>query len=166
MVLLGPEVVSGIGKSSVLAQIMILLATVCYAAGAVLTRRAPQIRPRVFAAGSLICAAILSTPVLFFTDFNVNEWTLSGVLNVVALGLGPTGLAGILLIILIQRVGAGFMGLANYVTPVWAVIMGAILFQERLEGTVFLALAIILIGVGVSQRRSRRKNPTPVDVGG
>ena len=164
MILLGPEVIDGIGRSGVLAQVMILLATVCYAAAAVIARRAPPIRPRVFATGTLLCAAVLSTPALFLTDLKTDQWTLAGVANVILLGLGPTGLAGILLIILIQRVGAGFMGLANYVTPVWAVIMGAVLFQERLEATVFLALAVILAGVAISQRRARKDATLAPDV--
>lgn len=165
MILLGPEVINGIGQSSALAQLLILFATVCYAAAAVMARRAPPIRPRIFSAGTLIGAAIMSTPALFFTDLKTDEWTFSGVANVIGLGLGPTGLAGLLLIIIIQRVGAGFMGLANYVTPVWAVLLGAVLFQERLDMSVFIALTIILAGVAISQRRASKQpatTPSPV----
>ena len=156
MILMGPEVIKGAAASSVLAQAALLIASICYAASAVLTRRAPNIRPRVFATGTLLCASIISTPALFFTPFETDQWTLVGVANVVGLGLGPTGLAGVLLIIIIQRVGAGFMGLANYVTPLWAVMMGALFFNERLEVTVFVALIIILAGVAVSQRNSEK----------
>jgi drug/metabolite transporter (DMT)-like permease len=48
------------------------------------------------------------------------------------------------------------MALANYLVPVWAVIMGALIFDERLAPRVFVALVIILFGVAVSQRRVAR----------
>ena len=162
MILMGPEVIKGAASSGLLAQAAILVATICYATYAVLTRRAPAIRPRVFAAGTLLSSAIIATPVLFFIDFKIEEWSMLGVVNVVGLGLFPTGLAGILLIILIQRVGAGFMGLANYVTPLWAVIVGAIIFGERLEPSVFIALAVILAGVAISQRKGPVQDQTKI----
>jgi len=162
LILMGPEVIKGVASSGFLAQAALLLATICYATYAVLTRRAPPIRPRVFAAGTVLCAAIISTPVLFFTDLKVEQWSPLGIINVIGLGLGPTGLAGILLIILIQRVGAGFMGLANYITPLWAVLMGAIVFDERLETSVFIALGIILTGVAISQRKTRPTDQTTI----
>ena len=53
---------------------------------------------------------------------------------------------------LIRRAGAGFMALANYITPLWAVGLGALIFHERLDWPVFLALGVILAGVAISQR--------------
>ncbi len=152
VILMGPSVLQKAADTSLLAQAGVLAATVFYASYAVMTRRAPPIRPRIFAAGTLLCAAVISTPALLFFDLKIHEWTFSGILNVVGLGLGPTGLAGILLIILIQRAGAGFMSLGNYFTPVWAVVVGAIFFEERLDPSAFLALAIILFGVAITQR--------------
>ncbi len=161
IILIGPDVFSQAGGTSLLAQAAVLAATIGYAAAAVITRNAPKIRPRVFAAGTLVCSSIIATPALFFAEFNIETWSTAGILNVIALGVGPTGLAGILLILLIQRVGAGFMALANYITPVWAVIVGAVLFQERLEISAFIALGIILTGVAISQHSKNGQQPTP-----
>jgi drug/metabolite transporter (DMT)-like permease len=155
VILIGPAVIGEAAATSIVAQIALLVATFGYAIAAVITRRAPPIRPRAFAAATLICAAILSTPAVFFTEMRMDEWTLSGVFNVIGLGLGPTGLGGVLLIILIQRVGAGFMAFANYLTPLWAVGMGALLFGERLGVNALIALVVILTGVAISQRQSK-----------
>jgi drug/metabolite transporter (DMT)-like permease len=152
MVLMGPEAVKGALTSDVRAQLGLLLATFLYAASAVLSRRAPPIRPRVFAAGMLIVAAIMAIPALFFTDLHTESWTLNSLASILFLGVFPTGLNGVLIIMLIRRTGAGFMALSNYITPLWAVALGAIVFHERLDWTVFAALAIILTGVAVSQR--------------
>ena len=155
MILLGPEVISGAARSSVFAQAGILLATFCYAATAVIMRRAPAIRPRVFAAGAVLGGAVILTPTLLLADFAPAYWSTASLLAIIGLGAGPTGLAGLLIIIMIKRVGAGFMSLANYLTPVIAVIVGAIAFHERLEPHVFAALAIILLGVGLSQQKRK-----------
>ncbi|MEE2690664.1 MAG: DMT family transporter [Pseudomonadota bacterium] len=164
MILLGADIIGGAARSGVLAQAALLLATLCYAASAVISRRAPAIRPRVFAAGTVLGAAIFSTPFLLFAEWRPDDWSLASALSIVGLGAGPTGLAGLIIIIVIKRAGAGFMALANYIVPVTAVFAGAALFGEELRPRVFLALAIILAGVAVSQRR--RKTPVAATAGG
>ena len=157
IILMGPEVIRNAGNASIIAQVALLAATVFYATYAVMTRRAPPIRPRAFAAGTLLSAAIISTPALFLIDLNFGAWSPLSVASVIGLGLGPTGLVGISLIIVIQRAGAGFMSLGNYLVPIWAVAAGAIIFNERLNASAFAALAIILIGVAISQSAPNAK---------
>lgn len=153
--LMGPDAIAGVAGSSVAAQAGLLIATLLYAASAVMSRRAPPARPRVFSAGIVLAGAVFSTPALFFTPIEPAVWSLKSIASVIILGLGPTALAGIIIIIVIRRIGASFMALANYVTPVWAVIAGALVFQERLESSAFIALAVILAGVAVSQRKGK-----------
>ena len=164
VILMGPSVVGGVAQSSFFAQASLLAATIFYAAYAVSTRRAPPILPRAFAAATLLSAAIIATPILFFVELRTNEWTFAGVANVIGLGVLPTGLAGVLLIMLIKRVGAGFMALANYLTPVWAVGAGAVIFGERLEPSVFAALAVILAGVAISQSKPRARKQAAASI--
>lgn len=160
MILMGPDVLKGALSSDIKAQAALLFATFLYAASAVIARRAPPIRPRVFAAGMMIVAAIMAMPALLFVEFQPGDWKLTGIASVIGLGLFPTGLNGVLIIMLIRRAGAGFMSLSNYITPLWAVAMGAVIFHERLEATVFAALVLILAGVAISQRATyRTKQP-------
>lgn len=156
LILMGPDVIAGAARSNILAQAALLLATLCYAVSVVISRRTPPVRPRVFACGTVLGAAILSTPILLATGVDCSTWSLAGAASVIALGVGPTGAAGLIIIILVKRVSAGFMALANYLTPVWAVGVGAALFHERLSWNVFVALAVILAGVAISQRRARK----------
>lgn len=156
LILLGPEVFSGVARSSVLAQFGLLIATFCYAGSAVLSRKGPRLRPRVFAAGTTLAGALLTTPALLFAGIHPAAISPASALAIIGLGVGPTGLAGLLIVILIKRVGASFMALANYLTPVLAVALGALLYRERLDPQVFPALIIILVGVAVAQGRSRR----------
>jgi drug/metabolite transporter (DMT)-like permease len=158
IILMGPDVLKGAAHSDMRAQAGLLLATFLYAASTIFARRAAPIRPRIFAAGVVLSGAVIATPALLFVELNPSQWTAPALLSLIGLGVGPTGLAAVLIIILIRRTGAGFMSLANYVTPLWAVAMGALIFQERLQPNVFLALAIILAGVAVAQRAPFRRS--------
>ena len=156
VILMAPELQHGLQNSSLVAQLLLLLATFLYAASAVLARRAPPIRPRVFSAGFILSAAVISTPFLLLADFNPSDWRATSLASIFGLGLLPTGLNAILIIMLIRRAGAGFMSLANYITPVVAVALGALIFHERLQPNAYLALVVILVGVAVSQRKARK----------
>lgn len=160
IVLIGPDVIVSVASSSLTAQAALLGATFLYAIGAILTKRAPEMPPRVLAAGALLCATVMSAPLLLFAEVRFSDWSVAGMLSVIALGVGPTAAATLILIALIKRVGAGFMALSNYLTPIWAVLLGAILFRERLEITAFIALALSLAGVAVAQYQRNQKTPT------
>lgn len=155
LILMGPDIAGGAAQSGLLAQAGLLVATLCYAVSVVVSRRAPPIDPRVFACGTVLGGAILASPALLFADLAIADWSLASLLSVVALAIGPTALAGLIIIVIVQRVGAGFMALANYLTPVFAVAIGAALFHERLEATAFIALGVILAGVAVSRRQPK-----------
>ncbi|MCB2097163.1 MAG: EamA family transporter [Parvularculaceae bacterium] len=160
LILMGPELMNaeamrGVSGTSFAAQGGLLVATLCYAVSVVMSRRAPATRPRVFTAGIVLMGAVFATPSLLFTPFDPASWSAVSIASVFALGLGPTALAGIIIIMIIRRAGASFMALGNYVVPAVAVILGALIFHERLEPPVFLALAVILAGVAVSQSRKR-----------
>lgn len=164
IVLMGPDAFVGVSRSSLAAQAGLLLATLFYAASAVMSRRAPPARRIVFSAGIVLMGAAFATPALFFTPIRPEAWSLASVMSIVALGFGPTALAGVIIIVIIRRAGASFMALANYIVPVFAVIAGAALFGERLGLNVFLALALIFTGVAVSQHRGRSQPALPAPI--
>ncbi len=155
LVLLGPEAIDGVAASSLAAQAGLLLATLLYAASAVISRRAPPARRLVFTAGIVLSGAVFATPALFMTPISPESWSAASLVSILALGLGPTAIGSLMLILLIRRVGASYMALANYVTPLFAVLAGAVLFGERLGASVFAALALIFAGVAISQRRAK-----------
>jgi len=155
--LMGPDTLGGAASSDLRAQAALLFATFLYAAAAVLARRAPPIRPRVFAAGLMIVAAIMASPAALLAEWRPQDWSFVSIVSVIGLGVFPTGLNAVLIIMLIRRAGAGFMALSNYITPLWAVVMGALVYGERLAASSFAALAVILAGVAISQRAPGRK---------
>lgn len=153
LVLMGPDAIKGISGADLVAEAGLLLATLFYAASAVMSRRAPPARRIVFSAGIVLAGAVFATPGLLFTTIEPASWSMRSVLSIVALGIGPTALASVIIIVVIRRAGASFMALANYIVPLFAVLAGAVLFGERLGINVFAALVLIFAGVAVSQRR-------------
>ena len=74
----------------------------------------------------------------------------------VFLALFPTGVATILLTMIIHRAGPPFLSLVNYQVPVWAVLIGAVILSETIPGHFITALMIILGGLAVAQQPWKR----------
>jgi drug/metabolite transporter (DMT)-like permease len=72
------------------------------------------------------------------------------------LGLIPTAAATLLRVKVIQTAGSVFMTLVNYQVPIWSMIFGAVVLSEELPFRFFIALALVLVGLAVSQWNSLR----------
>jgi len=142
---------AGDGAPMPTAQMACVMASCCYAVGSILTRLCPPVNTISFAASGLLAASIILLPLSLITSGvpeNVSKTSVSGL---VFLGLFPTGLATILLTIIIKRAGPPFLSLVNYQVPVWAVIIGITLLGEAIPGHFFISLAIILAGLSIAQ---------------
>jgi len=159
VILMGPDALKGAFDSDLLAQSGLLFATFLYATAVIFTRRAAPASPVAFTAGVLILSALFVTPFVWLTEVSPQNWELASLLSVLGLGLLPTGLNGIVIFMLVRRASASFMALSNYFTPLWALAMGAIFFRERLETNALIALAFILAGVFISQRKNTSEDP-------
>lgn len=151
--LIGPEAVSNLGTGNVLAQSGLLAAVTCYAIYAVLTRRAPPMQARIFAAGTVLAAAILVTPAALLAGQDWSDISARSVLAVFYLGIFPSGINAIIIILIIRKAGAGFMSMSNYATPVVAILAGLLMFAEPLKPGFVAGLSIILTGLAISQSR-------------
>jgi drug/metabolite transporter (DMT)-like permease len=83
---------------------------------------------------------------------------------IVVLALGATGVASIAYFMLLRSVGPTFVSQTNYILPLCAVALGALLFGERLDWNAAAALALIGMGLVTTQdgwRRLRLSRPAP-----
>jgi len=152
--LMGPSALKGLGGEGVGHQGFVLAGALCYAASAVMVRRAPPMPFVTFTAGSLICASIIITPISLVIDpLGSFEPSRASAIALVALAIGPTALAAVLMFRLIQRAGAAFAAMTNYFVPLVALGIGASVMGEDVEGSAVAALVVILAGVAVSQVR-------------
>ncbi|GIU66304.1 hypothetical conserved integral membrane protein [Candidatus Phycosocius spiralis] len=144
----------GIGATPLIPQVLLLIAAVLYGATSVMMRLvSPNLHPVAMSFGFVLIAAILSLP------FAVAAWPSQGVQvqpyqmgAILALGALSTGLANLLYVLSIRRVGAVFMSNVGNLAPFWSIGIGAIAFGEVLPPTTFAALAILLFGVYLVQR--------------
>ena len=152
LVLILPGVSAGPDAgATIAARTACVASAVCYSIGAILIRRAPPIPPIVFTAGMLTAGALVLTPLALLAEglpeINASRATWA----LLYAGLIPTGLAFLLRVVLIRSAGPIFMSLVAYIVPLWAVLLGVVLMDETLRPSTYLAAAIILAGVGLTQ---------------
>jgi drug/metabolite transporter (DMT)-like permease len=154
-ILLGPEALNPTGAAEeVWGRLACLAAAGCYAAGSVITRRAPKMPPLAFAASSLLIAALILVPIALVTEGLPSDFPLSPTAALLYAALFPTAIAAVIRVRVITTAGSLFMSLTSYMVPVWSVIFGITLMGEALPGQLFFALALILSGIAISQSRA------------
>jgi drug/metabolite transporter (DMT)-like permease len=148
--------------SSVGGEIALLGSTVCYAIGAVYSRRMLRSRglrpvvPAVFqVAFALVMIGILA--VVYEEPFGV-AWNGNAVLAVVWLGLLGSGLAYLVQFRLLSRIGATGTSQLSYLLPVVGLISGAVMLGEQIDAVVLAGTALVLGGVAlVNSRYGQRR---------
>jgi drug/metabolite transporter (DMT)-like permease len=157
-VLVGPDVLAGLGREAV-AQLAVAGAACCYAVASVYTRRSRlvELPAAVTGAGVLLCAAVLALPISLIVE---RPWTVApsaaSVLALVVLALLCTSAAYLILFRLLAARGATFLSLNNYMVPVFGVVWGALFLAEAVALDALVALGLILAGIGLSQWPRRR----------
>ena len=149
--LIGPMGLQGIFTQSVFAQLLLILGATGYAVGSVITRRAPEAPARSFATMMMLTAGLAATPLALMDLRQLGEVSITSWLGIIYLGVVPTGMTSIMIILVVRRVGAGFMALCNYLIPIMAIIYGVVLFGETLAWRYAIGLCTILVGIALVQ---------------
>ncbi len=157
LVLIGPGLAQ-IGQGvEPLAQLACLGAALCYSVASIFTRRCPPIDPVTLAALTLVVGAVILLPIMFATE-GVPHWEDNRAgLAIIILGLVPTAFATLLRVSIIRSAGSVFLTLVNYQVPIWSMVFGAWILSEALPLRFYIALALILTGLAISQWFSLRK---------
>ncbi len=152
--LLGPVFEGGL--LALISGIAIFIAATCYAVNTILVRRLPRFDAHVAGAGVLIAASFTLLP-LWLSQQQLEPGNISqgSLLSLIWLGIGPTGIATLILFIVIERAGPTFVSTINYLIPVVAFLCGVIILAEPLGLSSILALVIILGGIALTRYRVR-----------
>jgi len=154
-ILLGP-VFEGGGRA-VLSGIAIFIAATSYAVNTILVRRLPRFSPLVAGAGVLVAASITMLPIwILLAPADTGGISLKSMNAVIWLGIGPTGIATIILFAVIERAGPTFLSTINYMIPVVAFFTGALILSEPIEWHSILALITILSGIALTRFRANQ----------
>lgn len=145
--------------AAVVGCLLVLLAAAGYAVGAAWTaRRFPDVPRLGLLTGVLTASSLwLLLPVLL--DPPTALPTLEGAAAIAVLGLGGTGLAFVLMYWLIGEVGPERTTLVTYLAPVFAVLYGTLLLDERLTALSVGGLLLVVAGAWLAGRRPRVEVP-------
>ena len=148
--LLGP-VFKGESRE-ILSAIAIFIAACSYALNTVLVRRLPPLNPMVAGSGVLLAASICLLPFwLSQQHADFHAISSASLWSVIWLGIGPTGIATIILFAVIERAGPTFLSTINYLIPVGAFLSGVWVLSEPMDLGSLFALGIILTGIALTR---------------
>ncbi len=167
VVLIGPDALQARGGDlENIARLVCLAAGSCYSIGAIIARLCPEVDRRAFSAAVLVAGAAMITPVALWQEGWPTFPSTTPLMALLFLGLIPTALAQVLVVNLIRDAGPTFTSLVNYQVPVWSVILGVAFLGETLPPSLFYAMALILVGVAISQAGALKRMFTPRKNGG
>jgi drug/metabolite transporter (DMT)-like permease len=143
------------GYQALLGGLLVLAAAVCYAGGALMIRhRLTDTQPLgVATAAMLVTTTALLIPGLLSLPTTTPSLSALGALLV--LGVGCTGGTLVLFYTLISRSGAAHAALSFYLSPAFAVVLGAALLQEQLTLSTVFGLAAIVTGAVLAGRSQK-----------
>lgn len=136
-----------------IALIAMLLAAFGYALANILIRRYVKTEPINTSLVILTTSSIITWPIAFIFEnpLEVSYGTFE-ILSLIYLGVLPTGIATMVLVIFTQKAGSTFVSYNTYLIPIVGVLAGFIFLDEALKETTFLSILFIAIGIYISQR--------------
>ena len=153
--IIGVQALDGLGEQ-LAAQLAIVVATICYAGGAVFSRGFKGLDPMAPAAGSLICGAAMLLPVSVVAE---RPWALApsttSLLALLGLTVFSTALAFVIYFRLIQTLGSIGTTAQAYLRVPIGVALGVLLLGESLSPTAWIGLACVVIGVAAMTMPAR-----------
>lgn len=150
----GPRALAAFDLRST-AQLACLAAAVSYAISGAFARTALKgIRPEVSAAGMLTAASALLVPVALWHDGLPQAAPALPVLASLAyLSVAASALAYILFYAVLRLAGAGNLGLVTLLVAPVAIVLGALIFGERLTAGALAGFGLIALGLLVMDGR-------------
>jgi len=155
--IVGVDALSGLGGRTLAAQLAMIVAAICYTISGLLIRKI-NIPPTslvclAFGAG-LVQLIVAATLLEGAPNLDLSSTTMFALIY---LGIIPTALGQIFRFSLIKKVGYSVFALALNLIPVFGIALGALILGEVITGRVFLALALVLAGLLISQLGDRNK---------
>jgi drug/metabolite transporter (DMT)-like permease len=154
--IVGVQALHGIGEQ-LAAQIAIVVATICYAGGAVFSRGFKGLDPMAPAAGSLICGAAVLLPISLVVE---RPWTVApsatSLLALLGLAVFSTAIAFVIYFRLIQTLGSVGTTAQAYLRVPIGVALGVWLLGESLSPTAWIGLGCVVAGVAAMTIPARK----------
>ena len=153
LVILWPSISNG--SNATFGIFLVLGAACAYSINTIIAARLTSYDPIVSSTCVLILASVLSFIIWPETlQLNFSEVPLLSGSTIILLGVLPTGIAAYIYFIIINAAGATFLSNINYLIPVVAFFLGALLLGEEILLQNIVALLFIISGIFISRKNS------------
>jgi len=157
--IVGVQALAGFGEQ-LTAQIVTVLAAICYAGAAIFSRGFKGLDPMAPAAGSLLCGAIVLIPLGLVVE---QPWTIApstnSMLALLGLAVFSTAAAFVIYFRLIQTLGSVGTTAQAYLRVPIGVALGVLFLGEQLSPTAWIGLACVVVGVAAMTIPARSVKP-------
>lgn len=150
----------GSDPGSLLGQLAVLGAALCYAGQTVYLRKYLSMRgysALALAASQLVLATVLQsvvTPFMPWRTPSLDSWSVA--LSIVILGVVCTGVAYVLYFRLIADLGATTASAVNYLVPVAAVVISTTTLGEPVTWNMLVGVVTVLVGLAIAENRLKQ----------
>jgi drug/metabolite transporter (DMT)-like permease len=146
----------GLGDNPLWAILILLAAVTCYGFSFPYSRRfvlPHKLAPESIAAGQVTLGALTLLPFVIYNGIDKYEYKAAPVFAMIALGVFGSGFAYIWNFKVMALAGSAIASSVTYLTPVVAVIVGAIFLQEKIHWYEPVGALIVLLGAAIGQNR-------------
>ena len=146
----------GLGDNPLWAILILLAAVTCYGFSFPYSRRfvlPHKLAPESIAAGQVTLGALTLLPFFIYNGIDKYEYKAAPVFAMIALGVFGSGFAYIWNFKVMALAGSAIASSVTYLTPVVAVIVGAIFLQEKIHWYEPVGALIVLLGAAIGQNR-------------
>ena len=159
VVLFGFENLSQLGgnnRAEFIAQLIVLLAAICYGVNSIVSKLVPKINFISLATGTTIASAILITPFAIVAEpFWLENFGTQSIIAITFQGILGTALANLMFFKIIELKGPVFLSLINFQIPLIAYFSGVIFLGEIIKFNVLISLTMILCALYLNHISSR-----------
>ena len=159
IVLFGFENLSQLGgnnRAEFIAQLIVLLAAICYGVNSIVSKLVPKINFISLATGTTIASAILITPFAIIAEpFWLENFGIQSIIAITFQGILGTALANLMFFKIIELKGPVFLSLINFQIPLIAYFSGVIFLGEIIKFNVLISLTMILCALYLNHISSR-----------
>ena len=156
LVLVGLSAFEGMGNY-LLGTLAVLAGALSYSFATIFVRLQPTFSRYKMAAGTTLCAALISIPLAFIVEAPLTiKPSTESLLAVLTLAIFPTAIAAIIYFRIIKTLGATVFSQINYAIPVLGGLWGILILGETLSWNIFVALFLVLCGVYFIQTKGKK----------
>ena len=147
-----------INKNNFFSACLILIGSCFYVIGGVLTLKISNKKNENVTASILIWGALVLFPIVLFFE---QPWQftprLDSTISIIYLGIFATGIAWLLRFYILKNNGLVFQAQVAYLIPIFGVILGFLILNEKITYKVIIALIAVIIGIYIVKKSSKSK---------